>query len=279
MTPEKQTQLVELNRLLSHPIPNFKKIETAIEKVSPALLSLEIEEDVGFSYLIDYYLRYIDANIVKNILQNPMFSHNALIELFNCHITSIHKAILLKKPPMGLFDSYWSYLSKAEYAILFKHLLECSGNTDIKKMLLQKFDLIYLKLMTSTGSIKSNKVLNFFKNIGPEIKKLAAHDMNIYEYVFGLAIENSDEEYLNFLEQYTTLFVQLRVASGFVEEIEALIKKKNSLPTYNEIVEIARHIPEDTLGITLEVFHEKKWLTQNQAMSILESSPKNRTIR
>lgn len=73
----------EFDDLINKPVPNFSKIELALSKISPAALSLRIQEDVGFTYLLDYYLRFVDASLVKNILQNPLFQHEALEELFS----------------------------------------------------------------------------------------------------------------------------------------------------------------------------------------------------
>ena len=41
-------------------------------------------------YLIDYYLRHMDYKSLK-IFKNPMFSHDALVELFYCQVTAYHK--------------------------------------------------------------------------------------------------------------------------------------------------------------------------------------------
>ena len=54
-----------LDEELMRPIPNFKNIEEAISNIPPAILSMAILEDVGFTYLIDYYLRHMDVQIVK----------------------------------------------------------------------------------------------------------------------------------------------------------------------------------------------------------------------
>jgi hypothetical protein len=127
-----------LDEELTRPIPNFKRIEEAISNIPPAILSMAILEDVGFTYLIDYYLRHMDLQIVKKILQNPMFSHDALVELFYCQVTAYHKAILQKKPLPEMVSSYWTTLSKAEYAILFKNLISRTSSINVTKTILSK---------------------------------------------------------------------------------------------------------------------------------------------
>ncbi len=214
-----------LDEELTRPIPNFKRIEEAISNIPPAILSMAILEDVGFTYLIDYYLRHMDLQIVKKILQNPMFSHDALVELFYCQVTAYHKAILQKRPLPEMVSSYWTTLSKAEYAILFKNLISRTSSIQVTKTILSKVDLVYLRMMTSSGSIKSERILDFFRKLGPEIQKFAAQDLNIYDYAFDLAVANSDDEFLAFLDEYTVVFVQLRLVSSFVDEIESEIKK------------------------------------------------------
>ncbi|HMV41361.1 MAG TPA: hypothetical protein PK079_01135 [Leptospiraceae bacterium] len=260
-----------LDEELTKPIPNFRKIEEAISNISPAILSMAILEDVGFTYLIDYYLRHINIQVVKKILQNPMFSHEALIELFYCQVTAYHKAILQKKPLPEMLTSYWTTLSKAEYAILFKNLVSRTSNIHIAKNLFSKVDLVYLRMMTSSGTLKSDRVLNFFRKLGPDIQKLAAQDMHIYDYAFELAVANSDDDFLAFLDEYTVVFVQLRLVSSFVDEIESEMKKNDGhkLP-YFQILQIASHIPLDCLKISLEIFQEKGWISANENKAIQE---------
>jgi|GEM_PF-1556942 hypothetical protein len=260
-----------LDEELMRPIPNFKNIEEAISNIPPAILSMAILEDVGFTYLIDYYLRHMDVQIVKKILQNPMFSHDALVELFYCQVTAYHKAILQKKPLPEMVSSYWTTLSKAEYAILFKNLISRTSSIQVTKTILAKVDLVYLRMMTSSGSLKSDRVLNFLKKLGPEIQKLAAQDMNIYDYAFDLAVANSDADFLAFLDKYTVVFVQLRLVSSFVDEIESEIKKNagHKLP-YFQILQISTHIPTDCLKLSLEVFQERGWINANENKAIQE---------
>ena len=260
-----------LDEELMRPIPNFKNIEEAISNIPPAILSMAILEDVGFTYLIDYYLRHMDVQIVKKILQNPMFSHDALVELFYCQVTAYHKAILQKKPLPEMVSSYWTTLSKAEYAILFKNLISRTSSIQVTKTILAKVDLVYLRMMTSSGSLKSDRVLNFLKKLGPEIQKLAAQDMNIYDYAFDLAVANSDADFLAFLDEYTVVFVQLRLVSSFVDEIESEIKKNagHKLP-YFQILQISANIPTDCLKLSLEVFQERGWINANENKAIQE---------
>ncbi|HRG44738.1 MAG TPA: hypothetical protein PLX69_02500 [Leptospiraceae bacterium] len=260
-----------LDEELMRPIPNFRNIEEAISNIPPAILSMAILEDVGFTYLIDYYLRHMDVQIVKKILQNPMFSHDALVELFYCQVTAYHKAILQKKPLPEMLSSYWTTLSKAEYAILFKNLISRTSSIQVTKTILSKVDLVYLRMMTSSGSLKSDRVLNFLKKLGPEIQKLAAQDMNIYDYAFDLAVANSDADFLAFLDEYTVVFVQLRLVSSFVDEIESEIKKNagHKLP-YFQILQISTHIPTDCLKLSLEVFLERGWINANENKAIQE---------
>lgn len=267
---KKNPSFQTLDSEMTRPIPNFKRVEDALNQVPPILIASAILDDVGFTYLLDYYLRYVQKTTVQKILQNPMFYPEALMELFYCQVTAYHKAILQKKTPPELISSYWTYLSKAEYAILFKHLILQTKDTEATKLILRKVDLVHLKLMTSSGSVPSQKVLEFFKRLGPEIQKIAAQDMHIYDFVFNLATNNSDEEYLAYLEEYTTLFVQLRVASFFFEELEKEVKARGKPLSYLEIFERCSSIPIDTLPVILAVFLEKGWITESQKESILE---------
>ncbi|MDX1957266.1 MAG: hypothetical protein SFU98_01770 [Leptospiraceae bacterium] len=263
----------KLDRELISSMPNFKAIEEAIFKTPPVYISSAILDDVGFVYLIDYYLRYMSETTIKKLLQSPVFSKDALVELFYCQVTAYHKAILQKKPLPELISSYWTYLTKAEFAILFKHLIKQTTNVDLFKNLLLKVDLVHLRMMTKSGTMPSSNVLNFLRRLGPEIKKVVAHDMHIYDFAFDLAVNHSDTEFLNFLEEYTSVFVQLRVASFLVEEIEKEVKLNGKL-NYMYMLEKSSSIPRDSLELTLGIFKEKGWISENEAKTIYNTYQK-----
>jgi len=265
---KKNKEFLELLRELNKPIPNFKQVDQFLSLVPPIILSDAILDDIHFAYTIDYYLRYSSEMTVKKILQNAFFSQSALIELFSVQMNTYHKAILQDKKPVELLSSYWNYLSKAEYAVLFKNVISQSSDIETIKDLLPKVDVVLLRIMTSSGSMPNEKMLNFFKKIGDDIQKLAAKDMNLYDYAYDLANDLSDQEFLKYLDNYTNVFVQLRVVSGFVESVENLVKESGIPPSYVEFMELCSTIPHDSLLAALEIFQEKNWLSSNEAISI-----------
>jgi hypothetical protein len=252
-------------------VPKLKKIEQELDYVHPASLSLEIETDVGFAYMMDYYFRIIDPLVVKKILQNPLFSQKALTELFYCQITAIHKSKLLNRPKPELISSYWKLLSKAQYAILLKSTIQRTWNLEPAKNLLGRVDLVHIKMLTGSGGVESTKILQLFKSLGSDIKKVFSEDMNIYDYAFGLAVDESDMEFLNFLEEYTMLFVQLRIASGFAEDMEKWIQKNKKNPSYTDLHYFFANVPPDSLQVTAEIFLDKGWITPQESVRILET--------
>ena len=67
------------------------------------------------------------------------------------------------------------------------------------------------------------------------------------------------------------MFVQLRLVSSFVDEIEAEMKKnKGQKLTYMQILQICGHIPQDCLKLSLEVFQDKGWINGNETKAIEE---------
>ena len=260
---------LELDRELTRPIPNFKAINEALEKVPPFVISNAVLNDVEFTYLLDYYLKYMEKSTVQKILQNPLFATEALMELFYCQITAYHKAILQKKPAPDLISSYWTYLSKAEYAVLFRSLLETS-DTDAISIMMTKVDIVHLKMLAKSGSEISDRMLSFFKKMGSGIKDMAAKDMSIYDFAFNLAVDKSDMEFLAIMEEYASVFVQLRVVSFFVEEVEKEIKLKGISPNYFYFMELSNAIPKDTLKLTVDAFIEKKWITDSEGKTLVD---------
>ncbi|MDZ4725435.1 MAG: hypothetical protein SH817_04720 [Leptospira sp.] len=264
-------KLKELFSLVYDNVPKLKLIENVLSDIHPAVLSNEIEKDVGFAYLMDYYLRFMDESLIKKILQNPLFSSKALSELFYCQITSIHKAKLLNRPIPELFSSYWKYLSKPQYAVLLKNAISRTWNLEPAKGLLSRIDLVHIKMLTLSGAVNQDEILNLFKSLGNDLTKVFSEDVNLYDYAFSLAVDKSDTEFLNFLESYTMVFVKLRIASSFVSEIEKSMTKKGGKLSYVELYHFATNIPSDTIDVCLEIFKEKEWLTQSEADQISKS--------
>ncbi len=260
---------LELDRELTRPIPNFKAINEALEKVPPFVISNAVLNDVEFTYLLDYYLKYMEKSTVQKILQNPLFATEALMELFYCQITAYHKAILQKKPAPDLISSYWTYLSKAEYAVLFRSLLETS-DTDAISIMMTKVDIVHLKMLAKSGSEISDRMLSFFKKMGSGIKDMAAKDMSIYDFAFNLAVDKSDMEFLAIMEEYASVFVQLRVVSFFFFFVEKEIKLKGISPNYFYFMELSNAIPKDTLKLTMDAFIEKKWITDSEGKTLVD---------
>lgn len=262
----------QLIRLVYEPVPKFKEIEKVLDGVHPATLSLEIEKDVGFAYMMDYYFRVVDSFVVKKILQNPLFTEKALTELFYCQITAMHKSRLLGRQMPELISSYWKLLSKAQYAILLKNTIQRTWNLEPAKNLLSRVDLIHIKMLTGSGGVESKKFLHLFKELGSDIKKVFSEDMNLYDYAFGLAVEESDHEFLGFLEEYTMLFVQLRIASGFTDEMEKVVAdNQGKKPDYPTLHRFFAHVPPDSLEVTLEIFYDRGWVSDQEVQLILES--------
>ena len=126
-------------------------------------------------------------------------------------------------------------------------------------------------MLTGSGGVSANRMLNLFKSFGSDIKKVFSEDMNIYDFAFNLAVEESDDAFLAFLEEYTILFVQLRIVSSFTTEMESLIQKKGERLDYSEIHQFFSHIPLDAIELTLELFVEKNWVKKSESDLILDS--------
>jgi hypothetical protein len=268
---ENNEKLKLLQDLVYDPVPKLKQIQAALEDVHPGVLSMEIEQDSGFAYFMDYYFRFMDKFTMRTILQHPSFSLEALTELFFFQITAIHKAKILNLPEPELFGNYWSYLSKAQYAALLKNTIARTGNLESAKVLLTRVDLAQIKLLTKSGTIKEEKILQLFKSLGSDLMKVFSEDVNLYDYAFGLAAAASDTDFLNFLEGYTMLFVQLRIASSFVTEVERAMEQKGERLSFSELFNFFANVPKDTVGVCLEVFTNKGWLSKSEADKILAS--------
>lgn len=267
-----------LQKLLESPIPKFKQIEEEFSVVPPALLSVEILKDPVFAYLVDYYFRFIDEQVVRRIIQNPMFEPKALGELLFCNITSNAKSKMQNAPSKGVFESYFKYADKAQIAILFKALVKRTSSHDLAKEMIQKMDLNHLKMMTKSNTLPKDAVFLFFKKLGKDLHTLVTHDMNYYDFVFDLASNVNDQEYLQFLEEYTIVMVQIRVAQTFLHQLEELGREKNKKPGLVEIQSMLESIPTDCLELTLDIFKEKGFISEQERENLLHSRSAWKTV-
>lgn len=134
------------------------------------------------------------------------------------------------------------------------------------KTIIQNVDLVHLKMIASANNHSAKKILDLFKEIGDGIHRMISRDFNIYHYAFELATEFSDEEFISFLEEYSNLFVQLRIGAMTIAEMEKLYGKEK--PAYNHILKFSSEVPKDSLHMTLLLMTEKGWLTKEEAENI-----------
>ena len=255
-----------LVKLYDSPIPSFRKIEKEIELLSPALLAARITSDAGFAWLTDYYFRVIDQDIVKRILQDPGFTHEALYELFNCQITMIHKDNLMTGKTGEVISSYFSLLSRAHYSLLFKYLVTRTKDIETAISILSHIDLVHLKLISASDNSISAKILALMKHMGADLKNIIFRDLDIYDFALNLAEKHQDRDFLAFLEEYSDIFIHLKITASIIEEIENTASQKQ--PEYHEILEAMTIVPQDSIGMALSVCIKRNWLTEEQARNM-----------
>ena len=192
-----------------------------------------------------------------------MFSFEALTELFHCQITHVHKAYILKQKPPEILSHYWKLLPRSHYAVLLKNLLESAGKNEGIGSVMKNVDLVHLKMIGSKSEQLSKKILEILRQSGSDIKEMISKDINIYTYLFELAIQFSDEDLIVFLENYSNLFVQMRIASTTIDELEKLFGEKK--PKYTEVISLIQDIPRDSMEVTLKMLVKKNWVTEKES--------------
>lgn len=259
----------ELFALLNEPIPALRKIESCLRVTPPAVLAEMIEAEPESTYIIDYYLRLFEPEVGERFVNAPDMPAPILAELFNCQVIRHYLAAMTvdpARPPPSLKSSYWSHIGRERMTQLFKQLLGKSDSARFSAvMILQRMELSDLRFLSSA---ETSTVLDYFRTMGPEFADAIARNLDLYDYLYRVARDRSDGEYLEFLDQYTNFVVQLRVAENLTQEAQRLAEADGMIP-FRNLVALVEGAPPDSIELMLKILVHRKFVSEETAKSLL----------
>ena len=260
----------ELYALLNQPIPALRRIESCLRSTSPAILAEMIQAEPESTYIIDYYLRLFDPEVGERFVNSPDIPAEILVELFNCQVIRHYLAAMTTDPsrePPSLRSSYWSSIHRERMTELFKGLLGTSESARFSAvMILQRMQLSDLRFLNPS---ETSTVLDYFRGMGPGFTDAVARNLDLYDYLYRVAKDRSDDGYLEFLDQYTNFVVQLRVAENLTAEAQNMADPGGLIP-FRNLVALIEGAPDDSTELMLKILVHRKFVSEETAQSLLE---------
>jgi len=254
--------------LLNQQMPSLKKIENELRVVEPSVITELIRNEPECVFILDYYFRLFDPAIGARIVGHPDLDLNALIEMFNCQVIRYYRAHLNLEDYgtayYSLLESFWKDIGREKMLLLFQNLIKSGESNRLSAvMLLQNMDLGDLKFLQKS---QSKGLLDFFKKI-QNLDNFLVSNLDLYDYVYRLALDSDDVEYLRFLDEYTNLAVQLRIAHNFANEAEAHIDSEGKI-VFKNLIELIQDVPVESQNLTLEILQRRGFITEQTVLGI-----------
>ncbi len=270
MTTDQSYQDTELYKQLSSGMPAIKRMEQLLREVEPSLISTIIEAEPETVFILDYYFRLFDTSVGARIVSDPNVSVHVLVELFNCQIVRFYRVNLdesgYNAAYSSLRESYWRDISRERLLELFRTLIATGeGNRLSAVVILQNMDLQDLKMLRKE---QSQSLLEFFKSF-QDFESVIKDNLNLYDYIYKLALEAGDDDFLRFLDEFTTFIVRLRIAQSFIMEAEDYLGPDGKIP-FKQVVEMVRTIPSESLDITLQMLHRQGYVEETTITGLKE---------
>ncbi|MBI3394953.1 MAG: hypothetical protein HY042_03880 [Spirochaetia bacterium] len=267
----------ELYGLLNQTYPPVAAIEEELRRTPPAALSELLLSEPECVFIVDYYFRLFPKEIAGSLISNPEFSVDAATELYNCQIIRHYRSLLGKEKShdgySSLMDSYWSHVGKERLLQILRQQITGKRSDYFSViMLLQKMDASVLSLLRGEDEHRSHAMLDVFKAMGSSVKTVITSNLDLYDFIYRLALELKDEEYIAFLQDYTNLIVQLRIAENMVMDLQDAKDTTGKIPL-KALIEMVPSIPTEALRIALEMMRERGLIDQTTVKSLIEFSP------
>ena len=267
----------KLMELLDKRVPPLHLIRAELLHIHPARLAWILGNNPELVFFIDYYFRIFEPEIGAKIISHFAFPVEFAADLFKCQILRAYQANLRNAnadlKDARIMDSYWALVSQNKLLQLFEFLhRRDEGSKAYAILIFRKLKYEEIAQLLEHQEIKSSMLLDLFKQIGPDIKDMIAGDFDLFDVVFQLASELKDTGYLEFLEEYITLTVRMRIAQSRGEVAKNYIDQDGTLPL-PQLIQILRDIPLEYMGTTLNYFIQKKYITpaiKNEILDLMQ---------
>ncbi len=264
-----------LYQLINQSMPPLHQIETELRAIDPGLVADLLLTEPETVFIIDYYFRLFDHALGGSILSHPAFEIGAAVELYNCQVVRYYRSHLHSQDHdfryASLLESYWSHVEKEKLLLILKQLIT-GGKSNLFSivMILQGLDISRLDFLARDKNVRSQAMLDLFKNIGDGVFDLIANNLDLYDFVYKIALDLKDQDYVKFLDEYTRFIVQLRIGQTLADDAVGRADAGTGRIPFKDLVEMLPMIPEESLGITLQIFEQKKLIDPETVRGILE---------
>ncbi|MBX7056882.1 MAG: hypothetical protein K1X75_02360 [Leptospirales bacterium] len=262
-----------LYRMLGESLPPIARIEQELRGVSPELVAGIIAGDSAAVFLIDYYFRLLPQSVGARIVSAASFSNEAAIDLFNCQIIRYFRAHLGASDHdmahSSMLESYWREVSTERIAEIFRSLLRGGGaNHGAALMILNEMDLERLLFLRQSPGFDSPAMLNLLKEMGRNAEKLLHDNLDLFDFVYRIAADMRDADYLRFLDEFTQFIVQLRVARTLADDLQRQAESGGK-PSLQLLVPMLQDIPASSRRLSLELLRQRAVIDGPLADSLL----------
>lgn len=262
-----------LYRLLGESLPPVGRIEQELRAIAPDLVATIIANDSASVFLIDYYFRLLPREIGARIVSDAGFSTEAAIDLFNCQIIRYFRAHLNASDHdlahSSMLESYWREVSTARIAEVFRSLLRGgSANHGAALMILKEMDLDRLLFLRQSPGFDSPAMLQLLKQLGQNAERMLHQNLDLFDFVYRIASDLKDLEYMRFLDEFTQFIVQLRVARALADDVQKQ-SQADGQPSLQLLVRMLEGIPGSSRRLALELLRQRGVIEAGLAEGLL----------
>lgn len=261
--------------LINQAMPPLHQIETELRTIHPALVADLLVREPETVFIIDYYFRLFDQKLGGGIVSHPEFTVQAAVELYNCQVVRYYRSHLNSTDHdfryASLLESYWSQVEREKLLLILKQLIT-GGKSNLFSivMILQGMDISRLDFLAHDQHVKSMAMLEIFKNIGDGVFDLIANNLDLYDFIYKIANDLQDQDYIAFLDEYTRFIVQLRIGQTLVEDGRQQVDRNTGRIPFKDLVEMLPMIPQESLEITLQLFEQKNLIDAETTRGLME---------
>jgi hypothetical protein len=252
-----------LYQLLGQKLPPIHQIEQELKAIEPAVVAEMITSEPEIVFIIDYYFRLLDPKVGARIVSAESFAVTAALELFNCQILRYQRSHLGGEEGYdfayaSMLESYWREVDNTKLTLVFQELLDLGKNNHFAALLiLQQMNLDNLIFMQANPNFRSPAMLTLFKNLGGNVQKLISENLDLFDFVYRLASDLEDADYLAFLDEFTGFVMEIRIGRTLADDAAQHLDEFGKVPL-NTVVHLLEGIPDESRKITLEIMRQRR---------------------
>jgi len=266
--PASDYRAADFYQLLNANPPAVHRIHDALRDWNALECSLLLSEEPECVYLIDYYFRLFEPEIGARLINDADFALSAAAELFNCQLIRYYRSLLSeeKSDYSSLIHSYWKLVDKDRFLEILR-LTMSKDSIFSAVFLLQQVD--QLDFLRNSERFPSGALLDFFKSQGRNLLEYIQNNLDLYDYIYGLARQMKDTEYLHFLDEFTSMVVELRIIGTLAEEHSRKLEPGEKM-SLKQLVTFLDSLPASSHTLAMDLLKRRELIEPGTASSMQE---------